>query len=199
VGLDVRALLVACLVFTGCHFVRPTVEQAEIQATVRLVSSEGSCSGVAVAKNSILTAGHCYSETPIRVYNSTGDYRCIGTSVKVDEAADLMLLHTSCELPVTARIAPYEPLQGTRVQVSGYPLGIDLPVMTEGFLTAISGRKGMSFNKQVLSAPTIGGNSGGPVWLDGQVVGIVSCGHQDYHHLNFVVRQPVISKFLMIQ
>jgi V8-like Glu-specific endopeptidase len=188
-------ILALCLLFSCSYVVRPTTEALEIAATVRLVSRDGSCSGVAISPHNILTAAHCYSETPMRVYDYSGDYRCTGTSVKVDAKVDLMLLHTTCELPVSASIGMQEPLMGTPIIVTGYPLGVSVVVMTDGRVGTISKKEGLSLGQQVFSAPIQPGSSGGPIWANGRVVGIVSCGMQ-YHHTSYAVRQSTIQGFL---
>lgn len=189
-------ILALCLLCSCSFVVRPTTEALEIATTVRLVSRDGSCSGVAIGPHNILTAAHCYSETPIRVYDYNGDFRCVGISVKVDAKADLMLLYTACIMPVSASINPKEPSMGSPILVTGYPLGISVVVMTDGRVGTISKKAGLSFGQQVFSAPIQPGSSGGPLWANGQVVGIVSCGMQ-YHHTSYAVRQSAIAKFLM--
>lgn len=188
-------ILALCLLCSCSYHVRPTQEQAEIQATVHLVSLEGSCSGVAIGRKSILTAAHCVGAINV-AFDYTGKVLCRATPVKVDEDEDVALLRTHCDLPVRAPIGTSEPVMGTRATVTGYPLGVNFPVKTDGYLTTAVKTQGLSYNKQVLSAPTVGGNSGGPVWVNGEVVGIVSVGAEIYHHINFVVRQSVIQKFL---
>lgn len=134
-------------------------------ATYKVSGDLGHCSGVMIAENQFLTAAHC--DMP----NMKIDGKS-AVVLKKDEKLDLMLLVVQKGCPCVP-VAKNDPGTDTKVYVIGYPLYMG-QTLTEGRLQPLF--KDSPFRQ--FSAPTIFGNSGGPViaMVNGrfQVVGVVS-------------------------
>lgn len=68
----------------------------------------------------------------------------------------------TAEAPIAHKIPP----MGAKVYVVGHPLGIGNTMVTEGFFS------GWMDHYMVASAPIAPGNSGGPVYYNGEVIGL---------------------------
>ncbi len=98
-----------------------------------------------------------------------------------NELADVATGEVYCEAGSAAVIATSNPVKGEKVFVVGHPQGIKNTIVTEGY---VSGTDEDGF--LVLSAPAWGGNSGGPVFHDGKVIGLLVRGSRAYHHITMV-------------
>lgn len=98
-----------------------------------------------------------------------------------DETHDVAVIETACDAGLVAELATAVPVMGEKVFISGYPLGIELPVLTEGYVS------GWVDGYLLTSAAAYGGNSGGPVFYDGKVVGLLVRGSREYPHLTLSV------------
>lgn len=179
------SFLTSICLLAGCATVSPTPNkefETLRQATwrVEIMSGKyeaGSCSGVFIAPEKMLTAAHCDS------YGTDGWIRVAGKKavvLKKDEAKDLMLLYVplrSKTVAVSERLAVLD----ESVVVVGFPLGIG-PIITEGrsqgvlFIPEAGGPERFL----AVSAPISGGSSGGPVFIKTdkgyKVAGIASRG-----------------------
>lgn len=141
------------------------------QATVLVdVGGEGSCSGVAIEKNLVLTAAHCFADK-LKVNGQDA------VVLKRDVKKDLMLLVVKLDVPTLA-VAKDRPAVDTKVALAGYPLGI-AQVVTEGRLQASPSEPYLvERGHMVVTSQGIFGNSGGPVvarrGMSYEVVGIAS-------------------------
>lgn len=97
----------------------------------------------------------------------------------VDDFRDVAIGEANCYVP-TARIAHKLPPIGGKLYVMGHPLGIGNTMVTEGFYS------GFMDNYMVASAPIAPGNSGGPVFYDGEVVGLAVRGSSRYDSLSVI-------------
>jgi hypothetical protein len=218
-----RTFALLALLLTGCIHTPRTEAQREITAAVRLEithrltlgkvtgTESGSCSGVAISHDLILTAGHCGvphlppdlvtmgvvgSIDSIVVFDYANQELCQAEVVKVDEAKDLALLRSKCWLPASSDVGLYEPPAGARVVNVAYPLGVEFPVMTEGFLT-VTIHGGRLDGLVIGSFPVLPGSSGSPVFYEGAVVGIVSRGTpSSNHHIAMSASWASIRTFL---
>lgn len=95
---------------------------------------------------------------------------------------DVATAEVNCDAGRVAQIAKQLPPRGSKVLVIGHPMGLDEIIVTEGY-TGIWTTDGMLS----LSAPIMGGNSGGPVFHNGQVIGMATRVIAQYHHASLSV------------
>lgn len=83
-----------------------------------------------------------------------------------------------CDAGKVAPIARSVPPAGAKVYVVGHPLGIEMSIATEGYVS------GWLDGYLLTSAPAVGGNSGGAVWYNGQVIGLLVRASGEYPHIS---------------
>lgn len=94
-----------------------------------------------------------------------------------DDLHDVAVAEADCDAGEVAELALEAPTMGAKVFIVGYPQGVKLPILTEGFVS------GWSNGYLLTSASATGGNSGGPVFFNGKVVGLlVRVGASYSHH-----------------
>lgn len=98
----------------------------------------------------------------------------------VTDTRDVATALASCDAGAVAPIALHVPDPGERVYVSGHPLGVPVAIVTEGFVS------GWLEGYLLVSAGATGGNSGGPVFYRGQVIGLLVRGAQGYPNISLV-------------
>jgi S1-C subfamily serine protease len=139
----------------------------------------GTCSGVYIKKNIILSAAHCVefdSEEGIQlkeIWVRKGDISEKAVIVKVDSAADLLLLYTP--LNGTPVKLAKRAIRGSECWVIGNPLGL-VDVVTKGIVSKIGFKmKGEKAVFIIVDAVCLPGNSGGAV-VDrkGHLIGILT-------------------------
>lgn len=91
-----------------------------------------------------------------------------------------------CDAGRVAVIADEAPEVGSKVYVSGHPLGFPKVVITEGFV----GDYWEGF--LLVAAPAAPGNSGGPVFYNGKVIGLLVRGSRSYEELSLVTTLEVV-------
>jgi S1-C subfamily serine protease len=167
--------------------------------------------GFAVDKDRILTAAH-YCQDFIRVSHEGNvfdgyyfveltylkDNKFLDKAgiqlLKYDKEKDLCLIkYENHGIPVLP-IAEKSPMIGEGVSVVGSPATI-FPVRTNGYVVDLNERDGLPY-EFFISAPVFNGNSGGPVFYNNKVVGIVVRSMQRYHHISVAVKAEEILRFL---
>ena len=157
--LVVAGLMVAMLSswFTATVMSQSPVEKARNRSVQ--ITSTGSCSGVILQTNLVLTAAHCIGSS-VKVAGKEA------TVFKKDDKLDLALLLV--ETIVIERILVSDLLVGDDVFVWGHPLGSPNLVFSKGYVSVI--QFGSSYTTTVV-AP---GSSGSGVFdKSGRLVGIV--------------------------
>jgi len=165
----------------------------------------GTCSGVYVAPNLILTANHCVDmEDGLELkgiwIRNVYDEAAKAEIVKVDAEKDLALLKTSLKgIPVSlARKVTV----GEEVWVIGQPLGLKF-VVTKGIISSLNvSTLSFPINHFITDAVVLPGNSGGPAFNSrGQLVGILTMSTSVFGvfgaaGLGIVVQIDEVRKFL---
>jgi S1-C subfamily serine protease len=141
-------------------------------------SGWGTCSGVYIKKNIILSAAHCVDmdEKGMElkgVWIQAGNQSAKAVVVKMDPAADLALLYTS--LSGTPINFAHRVVRGQDCWVVGNPLGLQ-DILTRGIVSKI--HFVMEDEKAsfiIIDAVALPGNSGGPVVdSQGRLIGILT-------------------------
>lgn len=125
----------------------------------------GTCSGVYIKENIILSAAHCVTMPENmelkEVWMKKGDESARATVVKVDVKADLALLYTPMSgrpLKLASRV-----VRGQDCWVIGNPLGL-VDVLTKGIISSVDlVMEGEKASFMILDATVLPGNSGGAV------------------------------------
>lgn len=216
-----KKLLVLCL---ACSFLLNSCTPKEVRVANRCLSSTvllhmkvtketdegtkqgmGTCSGVYISPNLILTANHCVDMSEgiklkeIWVRNYQGD-SAKATIVKMSAMRDLALLKTPLR-GVPARLAK-NVLVGQECWVVGQPLGLEF-IVSKGIVSSIDVET-LSFpiDHFITDAVVLPGNSGGPCFNDhGALIGIVTMSTSVFgpfgaSGLGFVVQINEVREFL---
>jgi S1-C subfamily serine protease len=107
----------------------------------------------------------------------------------VSDYRDVATAEVDCDAGRVAKIGHATPAQGEKVFVSGHPLGVPLPMVTEGY---VSGIWNLADDEEdlgkflLVSAGAYGGNSGGPVFHNGEVIGLLVRGSRAYPNISLV-------------
>lgn len=153
----------------------------------------------AVTDHFILTAAHVcdvkrYGDLWLNVRGGQRVY-----AVRIQQAEDLCLLYAPRHGMEPLEVGS-KPSKGDHVWVFGGPMGFE-GVLTEGYLgrevyVALGPYSG---TRNQISAPSYGGNSGGPVLDDrGNVIGMLVAGHPNYPNVSYSVPIEDIENILRI-
>src|ERR1700674_721541 len=129
----------------------------EARGAVHIFTNKtGSCSASVIAPNLILTAGHCVMDNALIIVNYAPVHAKLVAKSDVD---DLSLYSADVACPCLA-LADSDAEQDEPIAVIGYPVGRNI-----GFVQFITYGFAQGLNDKELthSAPTVPGNSGGPV------------------------------------
>lgn len=99
----------------------------------------------------------------------------------VSDTRDTATAVADCDAGRIAKIATATPGRGEKVYVSGHPMGVPLAMVTEGYVS------GSMDGYLLISAGAYGGNSGGPVFYNGEVIGLLVRGSRSYTNISLVV------------
>lgn len=161
-------------------------------------------SGVVIGKRQILTGAHVVANaTFVQVQRQSDPEKVVARVAAISHDSDLALLEI--DDPKFARgIAPARigdlPRLRDAVQVVGYPVGGEEVSITEGVVSRIEVQR-YEHSQRYLLAVTVDaaindGNSGGPVFARGKVVGIAFQSLPDAELIGEMVPAPVIKRFL---
>ena len=134
----------------------------------------GSCTGITIDKEVVLTAAHCY----------TPSMRASGIPItKVlfrDTKYDLLVLSVEKLDSEIMALASENPKVGQEVASYGYGYGLEIPLFRISHISAdkvVAPEVGIGGPYLVIDAAFVGGQSGGPVFnLMGEIVMIVQMG-----------------------
>lgn len=141
-----------------------------IEQAVLLSCNEGSGTGFYTAENKIVTARHvvegCINVT---VENNSGDVG-VATVSHMSESNDIAVLTTDKKIANVVTLDTQKLLNSSVIQIVGAP--IDGLVLSSGKVVEVFNKtSGYDF---LLNIPADFGNSGGPVFLNGKVIGLVN-------------------------
>ncbi|HVV83480.1 MAG TPA: serine protease [Kofleriaceae bacterium] len=166
-------------------------------------SSTGS--GVVIAGHAILTGAHVVADaTFLQVQKPSHPDKAVARVRAVNHDCDLALLEVVDPPGFLDDIEPAEigemPRLRDQVAVIGYPVGGEEISITEGVVSRIEVQR-YSHSQRHLLAVTVdaainAGNSGGPVFGDGKVVGIAFQKLTGVDNIGEMVPPPVIRAFL---
>lgn len=182
-----------------------TTQAADYDSPWQSCSPETSTgSGVIVEPGKILTGAHVVANaTFLQVQKLSDPNKAIAKVEAICHDCDLALL--SIDDPefmdgVTPAVIGELPELRDRVSVVGYPLGGEEISITEGVVSRIEMQR-YSHSQRKLLAITVDaainlGNSGGPVFRKGKVIGIAFQKHTEGENIGDVVPTTLIRRFL---
>jgi S1-C subfamily serine protease len=166
-------------------------------------SSTGSA--VVIGKNQVLTGAHVVANaTFIQIQKPSHPDKAIARVKAVSHDCDLALLEVIEPAGFLDDIEPAKlgkmPALRDEVAVVGYPVGGEEISITEGVVSRIEVQRYSHSQRNLLSvtvdAAINAGNSGGPVFGDGKVVGIAFQKLNGVDNIGEMVPPPIIAAFL---
>lgn len=167
-------------------------------------SSSSTGSGVVIGPRKILTSAHVVANaTFIQIQRISDTNKLIARVVGICHDADLALLEVESSTFMRGITVPKIgelPSRQDRVAVVGFPVGGDEVSFTEGVVSRIEVQR-YSHSQRYLLAVTVdaainSGNSGGPVFRKGKVVGIAFQGLNEADGIGEMVPAPIIKNFI---
>jgi len=182
-----------------------TYQDPDYECPWQSVAPRGSTgSGVIVAPRRILTGAHVVANaTFVQVQKQSDPKKVTARVLAVSHDCDLALLELD-DRTFTRGIKPATigdlPKLRDDVQVVGYPVGGEEVSITEGVVSRIEVQR-YEHSQRNLLAVTVDaaineGNSGGPVFGRGKVVGIAFQALPDAENVGEMVPAPIIRRFL---
>lgn len=160
-------------------------------------------SGVIIGSGKILTGAHVVTNgTFLQVQKGSSPEKVVAQIAAVSHDSDLALLQVDPAFTRGVRPAEVGELPRLRDEVSvvGYPVGGEEVSITEGVVSRIEVQRYEQSKRQLLAvtvdAAINDGNSGGPVFHKGKVVGIAFQSLMDAESIGEMVPAPVIQAFL---
>lgn len=182
-----------------------TYQDPDYESPWQSVAPRGSSgSGVVIGKNLILTGAHVVANsTFLQVQKPSDPRKTVARIEAISHDSDLALLRIE-DGSFTKGIAPAKlgdlPALRDQVSVVGYPVGGDEVSITEGVVSRIEVQRYEHSQRHLLAitvdAAINEGNSGGPVFHQGRVVGIAFQSLPDAENIGEMVPAPVIKTFL---
>jgi S1-C subfamily serine protease len=165
--------------------------------------SHSSGSGVVIDEQRVLTGAHVVADaTFVQIQKSSDPDRALATVEAVSHDCDLALLNV--EGPALKGIEPAPlgdlPSRRDKVSVVGFPVGGEEISITEGVVSRVEVQRYTHSQRQMLAvtvdAAINKGNSGGPVFREGKVVGIAFQKLTSADNIGEMVPTPIIEAFL---
>lgn len=174
------------------------------QPWTRQAPSDSTGSGVVIPGNMILTNAHVVNygqRILVQPHQSSEKYEA--DVVAIARGIDLALIkledESFFETHPAAVLSEELPRIGSMVSAIGYPMGGDALSVTQGILSRIeytdynNGTLGLRFQ---VDTPLNPGNSGGPVFVDNKVIGVVFSGIPSAENIGYVIPTDEINMFL---
>lgn len=174
------------------------------QPWTRQAPSDSTGSGVVIEGNLILTNAHVVNygqRILVQPHQNSEKYE--GDVVAIARGIDLALIkledESFFESHPAAELSTELPRIGSMVNAIGYPMGGDALSVTAGILSRVeftdynNGTLGL---RMQVDTPLNPGNSGGPVFVDNKVVGVVFSGIPAAENIGYVIPTDEIEMFL---
>ncbi|MBL8723103.1 MAG: trypsin-like peptidase domain-containing protein [Planctomycetes bacterium] len=182
-----------------------TYQDPDYESPWQKVAPRGSTgSGVVVGPREILTGAHVVANaTFVQVQKIADPAKAPAQVVAISHDCDLALLRLE-DRNFTRGLRPARignlPMLRDAVQVVGYPIGGEEVSITEGVVSRIEVQRYEHSQRHLLAvtvdAAINDGNSGGPVFARGKVVGIAFQSLPDAENIGEMVPAPILQKFL---
>lgn len=149
----------------------------------------GTCTATVIARQYVLTAGHCASKGLTVRYNGKDVGTVTASGMRSGYDIAKITLKPGVEVEAAPAMPNYAPRRGDTVTKLGMNSGFSTGTVTEPALRAVTSRESVS---RPLDGPevmvsvwtaklmSVSGDSGGPVMADGRVVGLVKGGADAY-------------------
>ncbi|MBL9077171.1 MAG: trypsin-like peptidase domain-containing protein [Planctomycetes bacterium] len=182
-----------------------TYQDPDYESPWQNVAPRGSTgSGVIVAPQRVLTGAHVVANaTFVQVQKQSDPTKVTARVEAISHDSDLALLHIDDKAFARGiRPAVLGDLPHLRdpVQVVGYPIGGEEVSITEGVVSRIEVQRYEHSQRHLLAATVDAaineGNSGGPVFARGKVVGIAFQALPDAENIGEMVPAPILRRFL---
>ena len=182
-----------------------TYQDPDYESPWQSLAPRGSTgSGVIIGKNRVLTGAHVVANsTFLQVQKPSDPDKVVAKILAISHDSDLALLEVE-DASFTRGVRPAQigdlPRLRDQVAVAGYPVGGDEVSITEGVVSRIEVQR-YEHSQRHLLAVTVDaaineGNSGGPVFHKGKVVGIAFQALPDAENIGEMVPAPLIRRFL---
>lgn len=182
-----------------------TYQDPDYESPWQSVAPRGSTgSGVLVGRHEVLTGAHVVANaTFVQVQKQSDPAKVTARVVAISHDGDLALLRVE-DRSFAKGIRPATigelPRLRDAVQVVGFPIGGEEVSVTEGVVSRIEVQR-YEHSQRHLLAVTVDaaineGNSGGPVFARGKVVGIAFQSMPDAENIGEMVPAPIIRRFL---
>src|SRR5690606_21232872 len=166
--------------------------------------TSGTGSGVVIGPGQVLTGAHVVADaTFIQVQKVSDPNKWVARVEAINNDCDLALLVVDDKRfmrGIEAESIGNLPRLRDRVSVVGYPIGGEEISITEGVVSRIEVQRYAHSERNILAvtvdAAINDGNSGGPVFLDGQVAGIAFQSLKDAENIGEMVPANLIKTFL---
>jgi len=182
-----------------------TYQDPDYESPWQNVAPRGSTgSGVIIGPHLVLTGAHVVSHaTFVQVQKQSEPTKVTARVLAISHDSDLALLHVD-DKAFSRGIRPAVigdlPHLRDAVQVVGYPIGGEEVSITEGVVSRIEVQRYEHSQRHLLAATVDAaineGNSGGPVFARGKVVGIAFQALQEAENIGEMVPAPIIRRFL---
>ncbi|MFW2331972.1 MAG: S1C family serine protease [Nitrospinota bacterium] len=165
--------------------------------------STGVGSGFIISKNRVLTNAHVVSNATYISIERANDARKYKAEIEfIGTQSDLATLKILD--PTFPKVKPLAfrklPKLLDTVFAIGFPAGGERVSFTRGVVSRIEMTKYAHSNERLLAvqidAAINAGNSGGPVLLDGKVIGVAMQGLRSRENIGYIIPTPVIKSFL---
>ncbi|HEX5051889.1 MAG TPA: serine protease [Planctomycetota bacterium] len=182
-----------------------TYQDPDYECPWQSVAPRGSTgSGVIVGPQQILTGAHVVANaTFVQVQKQSDPGKVVARVLAISHDSDLALLHVDDKAfarGIRPAVIGDLPHLRDAVQVVGYPIGGEEVSITEGVVSRIEVQRYEHSQRHLLAATVDAaineGNSGGPVFARGKVVGIAFQAMPDAENIGEMVPAPILRRFL---